>query len=47
MFLVHMTENWVNTLDKVGFAAIFIDLSKVFDALNHNLLNAKLRTHRF
>ena len=43
-----MSENWINILDKSGFvAAMFMDLSNVFDALNHNVLTAQLGAHRF
>ena len=41
--LLNMIEKWKQALEKgkkVG--AIFMDLSKVFDTLNHNLLLAKL-----
>ena len=41
--LVNMLEKWKNTLDKGGFVcAIFMNLSKVFDTMNHDLLIAKL-----
>ena len=38
-----MLEKWKNTLDKGAFVqAMFMDLSKVFDAMDHDLLIAKL-----
>ena len=38
-----MLGNWKNTLDKGGFVcAMFMDLSKVFDAMNGDLLIAEL-----
>ena len=46
--LMSMREMWKNTLDKGGYvSAIFVNLSKVFDTLNHNLLIAKLGTYGF
>ena len=41
-----MTEKWKGDLNcnmKVG--AIFMDLSKAFDTLNHRLILAKLKTY--
>ena len=43
-----MLEKWKNTLEKgkhVG--AVFMDLSKAFDTINHDLLKAKLEAHGF
>ena len=43
-----MFEMWKNTLDKGGYvSAIFMDISRVFDTLNHNLLIAKLGAYGF
>ena len=46
--LVNMLEKWKNTLDKGSFVcAIFMDLSKASDTMNHNLLIAKLGAYGF
>ena len=42
--LVKILENWTSALDKSeSICALFMDLSKVFDIINHDLLLAKLK----
>ena len=43
-----MLEKWKASLDKGDYVGIiFMDLSKTFDTINHDLLLAKLKAHRF
>ena len=46
--LLILVENWRKSLDNKCFlGAIFMDLSKAFDALNYDLLIAKRNAHGF
>ena len=41
--LMYMLEIWINMLNKGGYVcAVFMDLSKTFDIIHHDLLIAKL-----
>ena len=46
--LKYILENWKNKLDKGGYiCALFMDLSKDFDTMHHDLMIAKLGKYGF
>ena len=46
--LIALIEKWKESLENKGYAgAIFMDLSKAFDTINHQLLVAKLYAYGF
>ena len=46
--LVKMTKDWRNSIDnKEAVAAVAVDFSKAFDAINHRLLLVKLKAYGF
>ena len=46
--LLTMLGKWKRGTDNGSYVpALFMDLSKVFDTINHDLMLAKLKTYRF
>ena len=46
LLLIKMTDDWLEAMDQGLFTgAIFLDLQKTFDVVNHELLEAKLQMY--
>lgn len=45
--LIKLIESWIHILDQKGCSGVLMDLSKVFDTLNHGIVMAKLDAYVF